>query len=254
MERTGVEPVTSALQIHRAVGPTAMATVPTRNLDCKLCIHCGGIRGPFACCAVYTALRVEHLRCAATTSWLHSAQGDLPIEWLDTHARARLPTDGSPQVGRPYAWAMSLPDENEAPRQLDGSPASRGALSARQERAILALLNHPSISKAARAAAVGERTLRRWLAEQPFGQAYRNARRDAFTHALSLAQRYAPRAASTLAKVMSDANAGASSRVAAAVALLRFSRDSIELDDLAARVEALEHAADKTNPPHSRLR
>ena len=47
----------------------------------------------------------------------------------------------------------------------------------------------------------------------------------------------------TLVKVMSDTGAGHSARVSAATALLKFGREGIELDDLAARVEALERAS-----------
>ena len=42
---------------------------------------------------------------------------------------------------------------------------------------------------------------------------------------------------------MMDDDAPASAKVAAATTLLRFGREGIELDDLAARVEALEQAA-----------
>ena len=44
----------------------------------------------------------------------------------------------------------------------------------------------------------------------------------------------------TLARVMADPNAPHTAKVSAATAMLRFGRESIELDDLAARVEALE--------------
>ncbi len=43
-----------------------------------------------------------------------------------------------------------------------------------------------------------------------------------------------------LAKIMADTSAPMSSRVSAATALLKFSRESIELDDLATRVDDLE--------------
>ena len=119
----------------------------------------------------------------------------------------------------------------------------QGGLSRKQERAIVTLLNEQTISRAASAAGVNERTLYRWLREPGFARAYRDARREAFGQAIALTQRYAPLAVNTLAKVMSDANAPASAKVTAAVGLLRFGREGIELDDLAARVEALEQAA-----------
>ncbi len=56
-------------------------------------------------------------------------------------------------------------------------------------------------------------------------------------------QRYAPLAVNTLAQVMMEDGAPTSSKVAAATAIMRFGREGIELDDLAARVEALEQAA-----------
>ncbi len=58
-----------------------------------------------------------------------------------------------------------------------------------------------------------------------------------------MTQRYAPLAVNTLAQVMMDAHAPSSSKVAAATTILRFGREGIELDDLGARVEALEQAA-----------
>ncbi len=120
---------------------------------------------------------------------------------------------------------------------------SNGHLTVKQEGAIVALLNEQSVARAATAARVGERTLYRWLREPEFSRAYRQARRDAFGQAIALTQRYAPLAVNTLAQVMMDDQAPSSSKVAAATTILRFGREGIELDDLGARVEALEQAA-----------
>ncbi len=117
-------------------------------------------------------------------------------------------------------------------------------LSPKQERAIIALLNEHNIAKAARAAKVGERTIYRWLREAEFSKAYRRARRDAFGQAIALTQRYAPLAVNTLAQVMMDEKAPHTSKVQAATAILKFGREGIELDDLAARVADLEMAVE----------
>jgi uncharacterized protein YcaQ len=114
-------------------------------------------------------------------------------------------------------------------------------LSPDQEQAIIALLNEPTVNRAAAVAKVGERTLYRWLTEPMFAKAYREARREAFRHAIALTQKYTPAAVQTLMKVMADPAAAHSAKVSAAAVLLKFSRESIELDDLAARIEALEH-------------
>lgn len=124
------------------------------------------------------------------------------------------------------------------------SQNSTDGLTPKQEQAIVALLNEPTVTRAAKSLGVNDRTLYRWMDETAFSRAYRKARREAFSQAISLTQRYAPAAIHTLAKIMSDEQAPPTSRVNAATALLRFSRESIELDDLAARVEALERAAD----------
>ncbi len=87
---------------------------------------------------------------------------------------------------------------------------------------------------------VGERTLHRWLTEEPFARAYREARRGVFQQAVSLTQRYASLAVQTLAKVMTEASSPWSAKVAASSALLRFGREGIELEDMEARIEALE--------------
>ncbi len=116
-------------------------------------------------------------------------------------------------------------------------------LTASQERAVIALLNEQTIGRAAAAAEVGQRTLYRWLKDPTFSRDYREARRDAFGQAIALTQRYAPLAVNTLAQVMMDDGAPSSSKVAAATTILRFGREGIELDDLAARVEALEQSA-----------
>lgn len=107
----------------------------------------------------------------------------------------------------------------------------------------MALLNEPNIQKAAVVAEVGERTIYNWLKEDLFKAELRRARRESFTQAISMAQRYAPLAMTTLARIAADETAPHHARVSASVGVLRFGREAIELDDLAARLEILEDAA-----------
>ncbi|MCC6678143.1 MAG: hypothetical protein IT436_13460 [Phycisphaerales bacterium] len=120
----------------------------------------------------------------------------------------------------------------------DEVPESR--ISLKQERAIAALLTEPSLAKAAETAGVGVRSLTRWLSQPEFKRAFREARKVAFMQAIALTQRYTPLAVHTLAKVMNDPAAPYAAKVSAAAAILKFGRESIELDDLAHRIEALE--------------
>lgn len=114
-------------------------------------------------------------------------------------------------------------------------------LTKKQEQTILALLAHPTVTKAAEAVKIGERTIYRWLDEPLFSREYMKARRQTFSQAIALTMRYAPMAVQALAKVMTDPEAPSASRVSAASAILKFSRDSLEIDDLAQRVAALEN-------------
>jgi hypothetical protein len=118
-------------------------------------------------------------------------------------------------------------------------------LEPKQEIALTALMGDPNIKRAAEAAGVGERTLHRWLDEPVFIAAYRKARRQAFGVAISLTQKYAPLAVNELAKIIMDKSTPPTAKVAAITTMLKFSRESLELDDLATRLEALEAAAKK---------
>ena len=118
-------------------------------------------------------------------------------------------------------------------------------ISTSQQRAILALLAEPSVAAAAVKANVGERTLHRWMRLEHFSQEYRFARREAFCQAIALTQRSSAAAVATLLRIMHDPNATWSARVTAATNILKFARESIELDDLEARIEMLEVATRK---------
>ena len=94
-----------------------------------------------------------------------------------------------------------------------------GDLAPKQQDAIIALLDEPTLQSAARRVDVSDRTLYRWLREPEFARIYRRCRREAFSHAISLSQRFAPLAVNTLAQVLTDSEAPASAKVAAASAL-----------------------------------
>jgi hypothetical protein len=114
------------------------------------------------------------------------------------------------------------------------------ALTTKQQDAIVALITEPTLAKASAVCGVPGRTMYNWLEDELFAEAYRQARRQAFTQAVAMAQRYAPVAINGLVRVIADPAAPYTAKVAACIGILRFSRDSMELDDLAARVQKLE--------------
>jgi hypothetical protein len=93
------------------------------------------------------------------------------------------------------------------------------------------------------ATGIGVRTLLRWLKLPEFQSAYRQARRDAFGQAIARLQQGTSAAATTLLKVMIDPGAPASVRVRAADSVLNHATKAIEIEEIEARVAALEQAA-----------
>jgi hypothetical protein len=118
---------------------------------------------------------------------------------------------------------------------------ANNTLSPAQHNAIDALLNESSIRKAAESCSIKERTLYNWLKVPAFADAYRAARREATSQAIARVQQYSGHAAGTLVALMATGNPPAV-RLAAASKVLDLAIKSVELDDLAARLEALEKA------------
>lgn len=115
----------------------------------------------------------------------------------------------------------------------------------KQEEAIIALLSHRSIDDAAQAIRIAPRTLLRWMKEPEFHAAYREARRVAFRQSVARLQQASSAAVSTLLKVMVDTATPPATKVRAADSVLDHSAKAIEIEDIEARVAALEEAAQK---------
>jgi len=131
---------------------------------------------------------------------------------------------------------------------LAGRPLE--GLTPAQEQALIALLKEPTIARAAATSGVSESNIYRWMKEPVFKAAYREARREGYAHAVGLVQQYVPHAVQTLMKMVADAATPAAVRATCCGMLLKFGRESIEVDDLAARVEELE--ANQPDKEHKR--
>ncbi len=117
-------------------------------------------------------------------------------------------------------------------------------LGRKQEAAIAALLTQRNVEEAAHAAGIGARTLLRWLTQPEFQTAYREARRAAFGQAVARLQQATSAAATTLLKMMIEPGTPPSVRVRAAEAVFNHAAKAIEIEDIDARVTALEAAAE----------
>lgn len=119
---------------------------------------------------------------------------------------------------------------------------SSANLPAQHEAVLAALLAQPTIQTAAKQAKVSEATVYRCLRDDEFKTRYRKARTEIVEHAIVQLQRDAATATKTLRAVCEDKDAPASARVAAAKAILDGAVKAVELQDLTARIEALETA------------
>jgi transposase-like protein len=119
--------------------------------------------------------------------------------------------------------------------------------SRKMEEAVAALLTQRNVEEAARAVGIGSATLLRWLKIPEFQTAYREAQRAAFGQAVARLQQGASAAATTLLKTMIDPNTPASVRVRAAECVMNHAIKAIEIEDIEARVSALEDAAGNAN-------
>lgn len=138
------------------------------------------------------------------------------------------------------------------PRRPKGSPpvpsedAPAASRDLQQDRAILALLEEPTIRAAVPRAGVAESTLYLWLTEPAFQARLKAARRTREQQAMARLSGAAATAVETLIDVMDPAAAskqGSSARVSAAKAVLEFvqrDRDADVVEELAELRAALD--------------
>jgi transposase-like protein len=117
----------------------------------------------------------------------------------------------------------------------------------KKEQAIIALLSHRTLEEAARAIGIVPNTLLRWMKEPEFDAAYRAAKRAAFAQSIARLHYLSSAAVTTLGKVMLESATPPATKVRAADSILDHTTKAIEIEDIEARVAALEQAA-KANP------
>ncbi|MHA1568425.1 MAG: hypothetical protein ACTSXZ_03060 [Alphaproteobacteria bacterium] len=119
-------------------------------------------------------------------------------------------------------------------------PNAQEKIPAQQDKAILALIEEPSIRKAARATGVDRKTLMLWLQDDDFRRRYLALRRRVISHAIANLQRAMTEAALVLEHIALDKDTPAAVRVTAAKAIIDRGLKGCEIEDLAERIERLE--------------
>lgn len=117
-----------------------------------------------------------------------------------------------------------------------------GKLTRKQEALIGALLTAPRLTDAVQQVHISEVTAWRWLKQEAFQTAYREARRQVVQQAIVQVQQATGTAVQTLVDVMKQGDAPASAKVSAAKVVLETAVKGVELDDFEVRLAALEAA------------
>jgi hypothetical protein len=110
----------------------------------------------------------------------------------------------------------------------------------KQEEAIVALLTTRNIEEAARTAGISPKTLLRWQKELEFETALRSAKKAAFEQSIARLQQLSSAAVTTLGKVMVDPSTPPATKARSAEIILNLSAKAIELEEIEARLSALE--------------
>jgi hypothetical protein len=123
-----------------------------------------------------------------------------------------------------------LPDKGE------GTPRKTSVSAVKMDRISLAVLQHGSSSRAAAACGMSPTTVWRWSQKPEFQEHCRKARSEKYFLAISIMQRAANAAMSTMIRLMSDKNVGVRGRAAEFILELARTR---ALEDLQAGIDDL---------------
>jgi hypothetical protein len=131
----------------------------------------------------------------------------------------------------------ALPGESKG---AFGKTTSRASL--KQERILLALLEHGSDEKAAAALGVSAATIRRQVQNPQFQKRYRKAKRDEFSTCMGRLLNAVSPAITILRRIMVDTNTPAAIRLQAAEAVFEYASENLAFEGCQARIGALESA------------
>ncbi|MFP8917783.1 phage replication protein [Enterococcus innesii] len=113
-------------------------------------------------------------------------------------------------------------------------------LNIRQEKFLKALLEAGTIEQACRMAGINKTTGYKYLKDEAFLVEYRKLRREAMQQVTARLQKKSEEAVDVLAEIMNDKDNSPNARVQAAKNTLDVAYRSIELDDMAERIEKVE--------------
>jgi hypothetical protein len=137
--------------------------------------------------------------------------------------------------------APKKPTNKESAIARSELPEQTEVLRDRQQAVIVALLTHQTRTAACESCGVSRQALYTWLKHDKwFQEAYRDAKRELYAHAMGLLMEKSRKAADYLGAVLDDIDAPAAVKVSAARAVLEHARDHDQMVELEDRLAALE--------------
>lgn len=146
----------------------------------------------------------------------------------------------SADIGR--SWGRLHQKAPQTPQKPKFSHKSAGGMlvNDRKEKALQALLVSPTRKAAAKAAGIDPETLRRYLKDPEFLQAYRDAAADTMDAATRQLQGTLNAAADRLLKIVNDDEQPPAAQIQAARTLLEFALKFTEFNDILQQLETAE--------------
>ena len=135
---------------------------------------------------------------------------------------------------------MMAPSAGTDDAERHGATHGEDSLGPAQYRAVIALLERPTVKEAAEAAGVHKATLYRWLQEEGFQAVYHGARREVLRHVAARLQQISSEAVETLREVMADKTQQGASRVGAARTVLDYAVKATEQQEIIERLDRIE--------------
>ena len=118
--------------------------------------------------------------------------------------------------------------------------SGHGSRAGKRDLAIAALLASRTHAAAAEACGISLRTLQRWLKEDAFAEAYRQAKYELVSGATMRLRSNGIEAVEALQEIAAGKENPPAARVSAARAILEFMFEAHEIEDLGTRLEKLE--------------
>ena len=196
--------------------------------------------------AVDTLIRVMKNKTATDAACVHAAECVLKYAYKGTEQEdlaveiAQLKKLVKDQLGQRDGPNATAAFESRLTVVQRESQVGNDWQDCRRDRAILALLEQPTIAKAAEAVGVARATLWRWNESAEFQERLRQVRHQCMSVALTRLQRAAGPAVDTVIRVMTAKTATDTACVRAAQCVLKYAYISREQEDLAVEIAQLK--------------